>query len=262
MFSHPGIWVAFGIALAVAVAARRLRALSYDGAIMATLIGTAAMGSGWRWGVLLVAFFVASSALSRWRAATKEARTRGILEKGGERDAWQVAANGGVFAVAAILALRGWPAASALGAGALAAAAADTWATEIGTLSRRTPVSMLTLRPVPAGTSGGVTLLGWLGAALGAGFIAAVSAVLGWGPHVALAAVVGGLAGATADSLVGATVQARRWCARCAEATERKVHSCGERTTVAGGLRWMDNDTVNLLATIVGGVVALLTWRW
>ena len=40
------------------------------------------------------------------------------------------------------------------------------------------------------------------------------------------------------------------------------MHSCGERTVEAGGLAWMDNDVVNLLATVTGaGVAALLAWR-
>ena len=57
--------------------------------------------------------------------------------------------------------------------GALAASAADTWATEIGSLATRPPRSILTLRPVPAGTSGGVNLLGMLAMVAGATFVAA-----------------------------------------------------------------------------------------
>ena len=45
-------------------------------------------------------------------------------------------------------------------AGAIAAASADTWATEIGTLSPANPVSIATLRPVQTGMSGGVSILG------------------------------------------------------------------------------------------------------
>jgi uncharacterized membrane protein len=67
---------------------------------------------------------------------------------------------------------------------------------------------------------------------------------------------IGGAAGAMADSLLGATLQERRWCDACALATERRVHDCGTRTRLAGGLAWMDNDAVNLLATLTGAVVA------
>jgi uncharacterized membrane protein len=75
----------------------------------------------------------------------------------------------------------------------------------------------------------------------------------------ALAAVaVGGAAGAMADSLVGATLQERRWCDACARGTERHVHDCGAPTRLAGGLAVVDNDAVNLVATLVGAVVAAL----
>src|SRR5436190_310884 len=62
----------------------------------------------------------------------------------------------------------------ALGAGALAASASDTWATEIGTLHGAAPRSILGLAPVPIGMSGGLTLAGSLGAFAGAALIALV----------------------------------------------------------------------------------------
>jgi uncharacterized membrane protein len=75
----------------------------------------------------------------------------------------------------------------------------------------------------------------------------------------ALAAVaMGGAAGAVADSLIGATLQERRWCDACARETERRVHDCGTPTRLAGGLAAVDNDVVNLLATLVGAVVSAL----
>ncbi|MDE3128917.1 MAG: DUF92 domain-containing protein, partial [Gemmatimonadota bacterium] len=150
----------FVVAAGIAAAARRARALSRSGAAAAVLVGTAAVAAGWDWGALLVAFFVASSLLSRVRRREKEAAIEGIVAKGDERDAVQVLANGALFAVAAL----GYVAApafvwQAMGGGALAAATADTWSTEIGMLTPAPPRSIVTLRRVPAGTSGGVTLL-------------------------------------------------------------------------------------------------------
>jgi uncharacterized protein (TIGR00297 family) len=252
---------AAGIALAavIAVAARAARALTTQGAIAATLVGAASIAAGWSWAGLLLAFFLSSSALSRIGIDIKHQRTSGILEKGSERDAVQVLANGGVFAAAALgfLALP-WDGWMALGGGALAAAAADTWATEIGTLAKGVPRVITTWRPASPGTSGAVTVQGSVGMALGSAFLTLGMVAAVWPRHVFVAAFVGGVAGALADSLAGATMQAQRRCASCDALTERAIHSCGAHTIHARGASWMTNDAVNLLCSVVGASCALI----
>ena len=248
----------FVLALAIALVARRARSLAPSGAAMAVVVGTACVAAGWSWGALLVAFFVASSALSRIGAASKERRTRGIVAKGGERDAAQVLANGGPFAAAALGALL-WPHPlwNAFGAASLAASAADTWATEVGTLAGGTPRSVLSWKPVPPGTSGGITLPGTVASLAGALFVATLALAMGWPLAAFAGAVLGGVMGATMDTLLGATAQARRWCDRCDGGTERMVHDCGTTTRHAGGVAWLDNDLVNLLASLTGAAVGV-----
>jgi uncharacterized protein (TIGR00297 family) len=200
--------------------------------------------------------------LTRFRAAAKAARTGAVVTKGGPRDATQVVANGGVYALASVLWIAsGWEGWHALGAGALAAAASDTWATEIGTLAARAPRSIVTWRHVPTGTSGGVSPPGMLAAIAGAAFIALAVAASGWSRDAVVAALVGGIAGSTIDSLLGATLQVRRWCDRCGAPTERATHSCGATTRVAGGVRWVENDAVNALSTAAGGLLGVLLSR-
>jgi uncharacterized protein (TIGR00297 family) len=200
-------------------------------------------------------------ALTSYRAGVKAARTEHVVAKGGPRDAAQVRANGGVFALAALLSLVGdtvdW---SALAVGALAAAASDTWATEVGTLGGRAPRSIVTWRRVPPGTSGGVSAAGVAAAVAGAAFVAVVAALVGW-RGVAGAAFLAGVAGSTLDSVLGATVQVRRWCDRCGAPTERATHGCGASTRVIGGVRWIDNDVVNAVSTAAGGLIGLLVDR-
>jgi uncharacterized protein (TIGR00297 family) len=256
--------VTAGVALAavIAMAARAARALTTDGAIAATLVGAASIAAGWSWGALLLAFFLSSSALSRIGVDIKQRRTSSIVEKGGERDAVQVLANAGVFALAAVGSLvLPWDGWMAMGGGALAAATADTWATEIGTLSNADPRLLITWRAVPPGTSGAVTVAGTLGMVLGSAFLTLCMAVAVWPRHVTLAAFTGGLLGALSDSLAGATVQSRRRCASCDAFTERAIHSCGAHTTRAGGASWMSNDAVNFLCSVVGASAALIVMR-
>jgi uncharacterized membrane protein len=92
---------------------------------------------------------------------------------------------------------------------------------------------------------------------LGSAFVAVIFALVGWSSSVALAALLGGFAGASVDTVLGATVQARRRCASCDAPTERAVHWCGAGTIHVGGARWLDNDIVNVFCTATGALVAM-----
>lgn len=249
-------------AAAIASGAWQFRTLSRGGAVAATILGTATVSAGWHWGGMLIAFFIIGTLLSRLGRDRKTARTAEVMAKTGARDAWQVAANGGVYGVGAILA---WQTAeaqwAALAVGALAGALADTAATEIGTLVGGTPRSILTGRALAPGLSGGITLSGSLAAVAGALLIAALALAVGLTPQIALAGWIGGTVGAFVDSLLGATVQARRQCPSCATPTERRMHHCGGTTRLAGGVAWIDNDGVNAVATVGAGLVAIVVVR-
>jgi uncharacterized protein (TIGR00297 family) len=246
------------LSVVIALAARRARVLATSGAIAASAVGTISLAAGWSWGALLLAMFVSASALSRLGERQKAQRVGAIVEKSGERDATQVLANGLVYALAALGSLIcACPVWYAFGVGALAASASDTWATEIGTLARTNPRSIISGKRVAPGTSGGISLLGTVASGGGALFIGVIGALAGW-PVPFAAIVLGGVAGALADSLLGATVQARRWCDLCEVSTERTVHSCGKPTRHSGGLLELDNDAVNAVCSGVGALVTLL----
>ncbi|MBA2687655.1 MAG: DUF92 domain-containing protein [Gemmatimonadaceae bacterium] len=230
--------------------------LSRSGALAALLVGVVALAAGWGFVLVLLGFFLTSTALSRFRRDDKERLLSGIVAKGSARDAIQVFANGGIFALACLwyIATRN-PAAIFMAAGALSAAAADTWATEVGSLSNSQPRSILNGRPVPAGTSGGITLLGTAAALAGSTFMGILATVSGW-PEAFVACVIAGLSGAVADSLLGASVQSGRFCDACSRHTEREVDLCGTRTSHISGVAWINNDIVNLFCTLAGAGIA------
>lgn len=263
----PTIAASAGASALVALLGYRLGALSRSGAAGATAAGAIVLAfGGASAGSLLVSFFLSSSALSRWRRDQKRAKTSAA--KGERRDLGQVVANGGVAALAAI-GVACWPNSAWMGAylGAVATVNADTWSTEIGTLSPSPPRAIVTLAPVPPGTSGAVSPLGLAASMAGAAWIGVTARLLGqwcsrrrpgggWEP--VRAAAVSGTAGALLDSLLGATVQGRYLCIRCGVATENKVHSCGSETRHTGGLRWIDNDAVNFVSSAGGALVGAL----
>ena len=268
---NPLVQLVLGVILGGAMAAGGYwrGALSRSGAGAAAVVGAVIFGlGGWAWGVLLVAFFVASSALSLYSPRRKAEVAAEKFEKGSRRDWAQVVANGGW---ATILALLMWqrptPWLFPALIGALATVTADTWATELGTLSQQPPRLVTNWRVVPPGTSGGVTALGTMAALVGGLFIGTLAytlALFGGAPRLLvnplwLITIGGfsGLAGAFTDSLLGATVQRINFCPRCQVETERAVHRCGTVTHPLRGWSWMDNDMVNFLASVVGSVVAV-----
>lgn len=249
--------VALAIAGSIALAAHRLRLLTIGGAVAATLVGAAALHAGISWAVVLLFFFTTSTLLSRWRAVERDLLVRPVIAKEGPRDAMQVLMNGGVFAVAAILATQADAYTfQAIAAGAIAASTSDTWSTEVGTVLGGTPKTIFGRREVAPGTSGAISLNGTFAALIGALAVGMVTAALGW-PTPVLAVFAGGLAGSITDSALGATVQERRWCPGCDAPTERRSHSCGTTSVYRGGIVGCNNDVVNLAGTIAGAVV---TW--
>ena len=251
--------VGFLVAAVIATVARRAGSLSMSGALAAIIMGTVCTAAGTGWGVLLIVYFVAASVLSRYGQREKERLTGGVVAKAGARDATQVFANGGVYAMALVVATFTTDRIAAivhmLALGALAASSADTWATEIGTLHGGVPRSMFTLRKVAPGTSGAMSIAGSVAMLAGASFVALVALWLGV-TRMPLAVAMGGVVGALADSALGATVQQRRWCPTCSLASEQLVHTCGAQTVPAGGANYLDNDAVNLLSTVAGSAVA------
>ncbi len=236
--------------------------LSRDGAIAAACVGTVVFGfGGWQWAVLLLVFFVGSSALSqslRERTGASEAR----YAKGSRRDAGQVLGNGAAAAAWVLLHLAfpgsGWPWFGY--AGSLAAVTADTWATELGAFSPSAPRMITHLGDrVARGTSGAVSALGTLAGLVGAGIVAGLAAMLlpvliESGAWIILLA---GLAGSLLDSILGATVQCVFRCPReDLETEQHPLHRCGSRTLYKRGWRWLNNDWVNAACGVFGSLFA------
>jgi uncharacterized protein (TIGR00297 family) len=265
--------IGLGLVLSTGVGALAYwrHSLSLSGWLGAVITGTLVLGfGGWAWALTLVTFFVSSSLLSHYKQHVKEQRAGEKFSKGGQRDLSQTLANGGVAALLALLyGLMGEPALLLAGfAGVMATVTADTWATEVGVLSPHRPRLVTTGQPVEAGTSGAITLLGTAATLVG-GLLIGVALVvfsgleqLAAGGPLALpwwavpASLLGGLAGALSDSLLGATVQGLYRYPDGRE-TERSIARDGTPNTFSRGWRWLNNDMVNLLSSVVGGLVAV-----
>jgi len=246
--------------MAVAWLAWKAGTLTAAGALGAATIGTLILyGSGWQGGAVLAAFFVGSNLVSRLDGHAAVAH---LDTKGHRRDLWQVYANGAPAAVGALAGRTDPMLGVWLVTASLAAAAADTWASSVGTHLGMQP-RLLGFGPVvPVGTSGGMTVAGTAGACAGAMIVAGVGALtthlpllLPWGALI-------GVAGMTLDSLTGALLQGRFRCPACDQPSEWRIHHCGSVTKLTSGVSWLNNDGVNFLTTSLAAVAALVLWQW
>jgi uncharacterized protein (TIGR00297 family) len=240
----------------IAILARQRDLLAPGGVIAATLLGPALVATGGWWlGLILIAFFLSAALLPE-------------PDRAGPTRTWQqVLANGGpalAFATASLLTARE---PLLIGAAAtIAAAAADTWATEIGRAFGGTPYSVRTRRRVPAGTSGAISAAGTLASIAGGVAIAGIALLaaplaptddLPTFGTAAVIAVTGSL-GSAIDTVLGATFQARFRCETCGTIRESGTdHQPGHLMRPVAGIPWLTNSAVNLLSSLGAGVTAV-----
>ena len=236
----------------------RMRWLTLAGSITASMFGFCLLWwGGWPWIVPVMVFFGTSSLLSKiGKKSIKKGQVKPVSED--IRNSKQVLANGGVgwllLALYAIDSSQLWYAGFI---GSLAAATADTWATEIGRLAGGQPRHIITGAVLPKHASGGVTWQGTGGSVAGAALIGA-SCVPFYDSSVLFCITFGcisGVAGSVFDSILGALLQAKYRV----KATQEIVESSAveSETTLIQGWRWMTNDLVNVFCTLVGAAVAV-----
>ncbi len=223
---------------ALAGLAYALRTVDLSGVIGGFLVGfTIWVFLDWKGFLLLLAFFVIGSACTKLGYKRKAAQNL-AQEKGGRRGARHAFANAGVAAACALFAaLTDYPVLFGLAfAAAFATAAADTASSEIGQLLGRRTFLITTLRPVPRGTEGAVSLEGTLAGVAASLAVAALGALLGLYPWTGtLAITVAAFVGTTFESLVGAALEKRQL---------------------------LDNEALNFLNTLVGALVVVVFTPW
>ncbi|KZO97378.1 hypothetical protein CALVIDRAFT_563161 [Calocera viscosa TUFC12733] len=286
----------------------RRKSLSPPGAVAAFTIGTLSLSSPLRtFGTSLILFYLIGSRATKVGKARKQTLEEGGGVGEGRRGVGQVLVGGGagVLAAAAWGALYAgdrWPwgylapvvhyfglqqrafdlvhwsplgdqlsrALIFLSLGHFATSLGDTLASELGILARSPPLLITTLKPVPPGTNGGVSLPGTLASLLGGALMgvtyaaglalespaarewAELARVVAWG-------AAAGLAGSFLDSLLGATLQQTVYNEREKKVvTDEAGRKRGEDDKVISGWPVLSNIQVNCITATVTG--ALLAW--
>ena len=248
------------ISAIVAFASYKVKFLTLSGSIATFLLAGLIFGlGGIKWSVPILTFFILSSILSKLRKK-RNAEVEIFFEKSGVRDHFQVIANGGLGGVLVILyAIYTNELFYLIYLAALSAVCADTWATEIGTWKKTATYNILNLEPIEQGTSGGISIIGSIGAMLGS-FAIALSGI-GWIEIAYIQYVIlillAGLFGSFFDSVLGATIQEQNKCSVCNKVTEKQIH-CGTQADHFKGYSWINNDMVNFLSGIAGALLIII----
>lgn len=256
-----------GIHWRAALAASTLTAVAYarrsltpTACIAAWPVGYAAASAGSVPFAALLTFFVSSTVATKI-GKRRKAKVDAHYHPAGNRDHWQVAANG--FAATALLCAHPlglmpvWVSRTAAVYAVVAHYAAcqgDTWSSEIGILSAGQPRLLVGFRQVPRGTNGGVSLLGLVAATVGGGLVGGgcafanyVAPSPGLDPQtLCVVGIAAGLVGSLVDSLLGQFLQ----YSGVDRATGGAANAPGPSVVHTCGVDILSNNAVNFLSAV------------
>ena len=243
---HLSIWTVLSVS--IFTGAYKYQSLDFSGAIGGFLIGVLIFGSGgWKLILPLVFFFLSSSLLSSLKNKPPS-----------NRDLMQILANGGMPALFALIyfffpndiLLLGY-------IGSLSASTADTWATEIGFLSKKNPYLVFSFKQVSKGESGSISAIGTIGSIAGAFILGIMCSYLFNINYLIVIVAIAGCMGSFIDTLLGSYLQGKYICIKCGQKTENKLH-CNTETKLKTGYRFIDNNFVNFIANLAGSLTIIL----
>ena len=250
----------------IAIIAYNKKSLNRSGMIAAILLGSSIFVLG---GIipftLMLVFFVSSSIISKI-GKVKKKKLEKIHEKGDERDFIQVIANGGIALICVLLfQITKDPKFLIASAVSFAASNSDTWASELGVLSRGKTISIITGKRIEKGVSGGVSLLGTVSALLGAtviGLSYTISYIITLGydkniMKILLLIILLGFLGSIVDSILGVRIQGHYIDESSGNVTEKKVNG-DRKNRLISGYRFINNDMVNILSNLIVTAIFVL----
>ena len=271
-----------GIAYQLATSGKKKGSLTTSGATAAFFVATAAFSCSFRSGLTLIAFYYTGSKLTKVGASRKATLVEEDTKKeGGGRGAKQVLACS-LVAVLCAIARRIWVGTDSpldfklldsLGnrftlayVAFFACCAGDTWASELGILSKSAP--RMVTRPwkkVAPGTNGGMSLTGTTASAAGG---ACMGLVHGLGRYSSVAETIvlctvgllAGLGGSFLDSCLGATLQATYYDTdrNMIVSRQQSLNDTAPKQVSGWKFAFLSNEAVNIVSTTITAALAAL----
>lgn len=247
----------FAISL-IGATAYKLKQLTISGLIAAFVMGFLSLFLGGTSALMMYLFFLISAAFIG-KLSKKVRGINKIQKKGGKRDYMQVLANGLPALISIILyRLTTNSIFLIVFTASLAEACADTWGGDIGVLSKDDPISIVSGKRVEKGLSGGISLLGCAASML-ASVLYAIFYYSTFNANLSGALLVAssGFAGCLIDSVLGGTIQVHYLDEKSGKLTEKEIDENGKKRRAVRGIKFFDNDIVNLTSNIFSAILAL-----
>lgn len=256
------IWayIAFSLSALVLVLAYWKKALSLSATILAILMVYVATTAGINYVVFHVLAFLMISVIDHICRKKSQFTNDNIVQKTGTRDHIQVFVNGGIAMISVLL----WHIYKnkvflLCFTASLIESFGDSAASDFGIAFGKQAYDICRFRKIQAGLSGGITLAGTTGCFLSCLLMSAVAYffhLAGTLKETMLLAVAGFL-GCMIDSVLGSTVQRKEQCQSCGIITEKK-HHCNMPTKYYSGIRWINNDVVNLMCNLISALLIMI----
>lgn len=251
---HPseGLFLTLDLSTAILFLAYRKKAISLDGTGVALMVGAILYYcGGLSLYLALIGFFILGSLVSKFTNPYKAYIKEGKVSGKEGRNAIQVLSNSlPALVLSFIYYLSGNSLYLLLAFVTFAGASADTFASELGSLSKRRVISLIGFGEVPRGLSGGVSLLGILASLLGA-FLLSLFVYPEFGKSGLVFCTILGFAGSIIDSILGALFQ-RKYLN-----IEGKLSDYPNKLDQEPdqGLAFVSNNTVNLFTLCILGLI-------
>ena len=250
--STSQFFLGFSFALIISAISFKLKFLTLSGSIATFVLAFLIFVFGsWGWTIPILTFFITSSILSALREK-KNSEVSEYFEKSGTRDFMQVFANGGSGGILVLMNYffpnKIW---FLVYSGMISSACADSWATEIGTMSKHKTYDILSFKKIEQGQSGGVSIAGLSGAFAGSLLIALISVLMVESVSFTFILLItsAGFVSSIFDSVLGSTVQSQFKCSICGRIIDNKIH-CNTFAVKYSGIKFFNNDLVNLASGI------------
>ncbi len=206
--------------------------------------------------LILTLTFVLSTLASKIKSNERTKLTKDINTKINKKDLLQILANVGLGTLSIVIyAITNKSFYLAVYASIMAETLSDTLASDIGVLSKKEPINILTLKRSQPGLSGNISFLGLTASLIGSLSIASIYLLFNNNIIHFIIIIISGFLGALFDSFLGATIQVKYECPKCHTITE-KLNHCDNNTNYYKGLKIFNNDLVNFTSNVFSAILS------